>query len=210
MDGVGAINNREYGYIVPCSLAASTDVLSFGFGGNGGPTIKVSFSEFVTPVYNEDGSQPTFRNGRGPVCTWGLLPSGDASQPILLGDTFLRSAYVVYDLANNQIGMAQTNFNATGSNVVEISGTAIPSASATATLAAQQQDYTGHPLEQGHTKTGVAGAAPTGAVASPKFNLGVKSAGTALSPPRVDFALVAAGLAVMASMVFGGSFILLM
>jgi hypothetical protein len=37
-----------------------------------------------------------------------------------LGDTFLRSAYVVYDLANNEISLAQTNFNATGTNVVEI------------------------------------------------------------------------------------------
>lgn len=203
--GVGAINNANYGYIVPCSIAASPDVLSFSFGGNGGPTIKVPFSEFVTPIFNDDGSQPTFHNGGGAVCTWGLLPSGDASQPILLGDTFLRSAYVVYDLSNNQIGMAQTNFNATGTNVVAISGSAIPSATATATLPAQQQVYTGHPLVQGHTRTGSAGGAPTGAVASPKFNLGVKSAGTALSPPSRDFTFVATGLAVMVSMACGGS-----
>lgn len=38
----------------------------------------------------------------------------------LLGDTFLRSAYVTYDMANQQIGLAQSNPNATGSNVVEI------------------------------------------------------------------------------------------
>ena len=203
---------------MPCSLANSPDVFSFGFGGNGGPTIKVSFGEFVTPIYNDDGSQPTFRNGAGTVCTWGLLPSGDPSQPIILGDTFLRSAYVVYDLTNNQIGIAQTDFNATNSNVVQISGSEIPSATATATLAAQQQEYTGHPLEQGKTKTGAAGAAPTGVVMSPTFNLGVagatstgkKSAGTVLSPPRVDLTFVATGFAVMVSMVFGGSLIMLM
>lgn len=38
----------------------------------------------------------------------------------MLGDTFLRNAYVVYDLQNNQISLAQTNFNATDSNVREI------------------------------------------------------------------------------------------
>ncbi|KAL1836598.1 hypothetical protein VTJ49DRAFT_4887 [Mycothermus thermophilus] len=39
----------------------------------------------------------------------------------LLGDTFLRSAYVVYDLTHAQIGLAQANLNSTGSSVVELS-----------------------------------------------------------------------------------------
>jgi hypothetical protein len=37
-----------------------------------------------------------------------------------LGDTFLRSAYVVYDLTNDRVAMAQSLMNATRSNVVEI------------------------------------------------------------------------------------------
>ncbi|KAH6854976.1 aspartic peptidase domain-containing protein [Chaetomium sp. MPI-CAGE-AT-0009] len=41
----------------------------------------------------------------------------------LLGDTFLRSAYVVYDLAHYQIGLAQANLNSTTSTVVELSTT---------------------------------------------------------------------------------------
>ncbi|KAK3298497.1 aspartic peptidase domain-containing protein [Chaetomium fimeti] len=45
----------------------------------------------------------------------------------LLGDTFLRSAYVVYDLAHYQIGLAQANLNSTTSTVVELS-TAAPGA----------------------------------------------------------------------------------
>ena len=216
LSGVGAINNDEFGYIVPCSFGNSRDVFTFGFGGNGGASIAVSFGEFVSPVYNEDGSQPTFENGNGPVCTWNLLSSGDPSQPILLGDSFLRSAYVVYDLTNNQIGMAPTVFNSTETNVIEITGSAIPSATATATLAAQQQEYTGHPLEEGHTKTGAAGAGATGPTNVPTFNLGVagatstakKSAGMTLSPPTVDLSLIGGGLVVMASMVFGGSLIM--
>ncbi|KAK0729931.1 aspartic peptidase domain-containing protein, partial [Lasiosphaeris hirsuta] len=38
----------------------------------------------------------------------------------LLGDTFLRSAYVVYDLEHYQIGMAQANMNSTGTSIVEL------------------------------------------------------------------------------------------
>ncbi|CAK7273412.1 hypothetical protein SEPCBS119000_005640 [Sporothrix epigloea] len=38
----------------------------------------------------------------------------------LLGDSFLRSAYAVYDLTNNEIALAQANLNSTQSNVVEL------------------------------------------------------------------------------------------
>jgi hypothetical protein len=47
----------------------------------------------------------------------------------VLGDTFLRSAYVVYDLQNNQISLAQTDFNSTTTNVVEITASGVPGAS---------------------------------------------------------------------------------
>ncbi|KFY41714.1 hypothetical protein V494_02820, partial [Pseudogymnoascus sp. VKM F-4513 (FW-928)] len=68
--------------------------------------------------------------------------------PILFGDTFLRSAYVVYDLANNEIGLAQTDFNAKGSNIVEFAsmGAAIPQAPT-----ASGQDQIG----VSQTKTGI-------------------------------------------------------
>ncbi|KID89954.1 Peptidase A1 [Metarhizium guizhouense ARSEF 977] len=58
------------------------------------------------------------------ACLFGLGGSSaygvSDDQFYLLGDTFLRSAYVAYDMANQQIGLAQSNPNATGSNVVEI------------------------------------------------------------------------------------------
>lgn len=49
---------------------------------------------------------------------------------MILGDSFLRSAYVVYDLINNQAAIAQTNFNATDSNIVTFAslGAQVPSA----------------------------------------------------------------------------------
>ncbi|KAH8885673.1 acid protease, partial [Thozetella sp. PMI_491] len=55
----------------------------------------------------------------------------------LLGDTFLRSAYVVYDLSNAQIGIAPANLNSSDANVTELKGAA--SELATLTGVASQQ-----------------------------------------------------------------------
>ena len=60
-----------------------------------------------------------------PVCAIGILPS--SYKFALLGDTFLRNAYVVYDLENDQIALAQANANTTDSNIEAIVST-IPSA----------------------------------------------------------------------------------
>jgi len=55
----------------------------------------------------------------------------------LLGETFLRSAYVVYDLTHHQIGMAQANLNSTDVDIVEfkVEDTSIPTVTG---VAAQQ------------------------------------------------------------------------
>jgi len=60
------------------------------------------------------------------VCYFAIQPAG--SSPNILGQFFLRSAYVVYDLTNNRIGIAQSLFNATRSNIIEIGpgGASIP------------------------------------------------------------------------------------
>jgi hypothetical protein len=59
---------------------------------------------------------------------FGIAPTGAGTS--VLGDTFLRSAYVVYDLDNNEISLAQSAFNATTSNVIEITSAGVPGASA--------------------------------------------------------------------------------
>ncbi len=46
--------------------------------------------------------------------------SSEAPKFALLGDTFLRSAYVVYDLANQQLGLAPAYLNSDDSNVVAL------------------------------------------------------------------------------------------
>ncbi|KAL6721526.1 hypothetical protein ACLMJK_000630 [Lecanora helva] len=207
--GVGVEYDPDLGPIVPCSLSGSPAKVNFAFGGNGGPTIAVDLGEFVTPIYLEDGSQPHFRDGSGAVCGFGLLSS--ETGPILFGDTFLRSAYVVYDLTNNQIGMAPTNFNATAANVVEISGSSIPSATATATGVAVTQTYTGIP-QQTLEATKKGGAQETGGRHSPTFNLGGsatgKSAAVPLGAPRIEATTMVTGLVCLLSFVMGSTLML--
>lgn len=109
---------------VPCSLASSTSTLDFTFSD---PVIQVDMNEMIIPVTTASGRTVTFADGT-PACIFGIAPAG--SGIAVLGDTFLRSAYLVYDLVNNEISIAQTNFNATTNNVVEIgTGTdAVPDA----------------------------------------------------------------------------------
>jgi hypothetical protein len=82
--------------------------LDFTFSADG-PTISVPINELVLAMGVSRGEE---------VCILGIGPAGDSIS--VLGDTFLRSAYVVYDLENNQIALAQTVFNSTQSSIQEI------------------------------------------------------------------------------------------
>jgi hypothetical protein len=85
--------------------------------------------ELVLPL-TSGGEAPQFTSGSyagQDACEFGIQ---NITGTYLLGDTFLRSAYVVYDLINNEIGIAATDFNSTETNVVPFasSGATIPSA----------------------------------------------------------------------------------
>lgn len=113
---VGATYDSSEGVAyVPCSLAdKANSSVTFQFSS---PSITVGVDELVLDLVTASGKRPTFRNGQT-ACLFGIAPAGSGTN--VLGDTFLRSAYVVYDLDNNQISLAQTVFNATASNVLEI------------------------------------------------------------------------------------------
>jgi hypothetical protein len=87
--------------------------------------------------------------------------SDAAGSTAVLGDTFLRSAYVVYDLQNNQISLAQTDFNATGSNVVEITAGGVPGATMVASPVSTLSVSTGGARGPEVTAVSIAAAAPT-------------------------------------------------
>lgn len=153
---VGAVyQEQEQVAFVDCRLAEVTANMTFTFSN---PNIVVPISELVLDMLQITGRRPTFSNGVD-ACLFGIAPAAGGTH--VLGDTFMRSAYIVYDLDNNQISLAQTRFNATSSNVLEI-GTgknAVPSA------------------------VGVASpVAATDGISSSGGSSGSGSAGTALSP----------------------------
>jgi hypothetical protein len=91
---------------VDCSLGDEKGSLEFDFSG---VKISVQLSELVIVAQISRGQ---------PICILGIGPAGNTVA--VLGDTFLRSAYVVYDLENNEISLAQTNFNPGRQNIQEI------------------------------------------------------------------------------------------
>ena len=144
--------SREQTALVNCSLANEDITLDFTFTS---PTISVPISELIIGSDSSeslDRQDPNAQPGEDPLdsgsseeslCIFGIAPSEGSTA--VLGDTFLRSAYVVYDLANNEISLAQTNFNATDSHVSEIgTGTAsVPDATPVVSAIQAQVSQTG-------------------------------------------------------------------
>lgn len=126
----------------------------------------MSVSEFLMDLGTDGSGKPFKFHSTGQVaCELGFEAA--QGRPILLGDTFLRSAYVVYDLDNNEVSIAQTNFNSGQQNVLEIQAgpRGVPSVASTASMASISQTATGVQTVQ----TAGIGGSPTqdlGSVAS--------------------------------------------
>lgn len=111
--------------LVDCRLVSSGLVLTFRF--NNAATITVPADELVIDAFDQDEipDDVPFEE----TCLFGIQSSGSANSGgsaaqasyALLGDTFLRSAYVVYDIDNRQVGLAPANLNSTKSDVQELS-----------------------------------------------------------------------------------------
>jgi hypothetical protein len=131
---------------VDCRLADQQGSLDFNFSG---VIISVPVNELVIVAAVSRGQ---------PVCILGIGPAGDSVS--VLGDTFLRSAYVVYDLAENTISLAQTNFNATTEKIQEIAKgkEGVPNASLVQNAVSTAAVGTGGPRVNSPTVTGSAGS----------------------------------------------------
>ncbi|PHH80755.1 hypothetical protein CDD80_7292 [Ophiocordyceps camponoti-rufipedis] len=144
---VGARWDSQVGLaLLPCSYANHPGHFSFRFAGSSGPRVNVSMNELVVPYTSGEAAKFESGSYRGQsACAIGIL--NQTGPPYLLGDTFLRSAYVVYDLSNNEIGIAPTNFNTSKSNVVAFpsNGAAIPSATAVPNDLTRSQPQPDHP-----------------------------------------------------------------
>lgn len=148
-DAVNAqYDERQQAAVVSCDLASRGVNMTFRFADS--VSIDVPIDELVLNTQsNTQGSSQG-----SDACQFGIAPAGQDT--IILGDTFLRSAYVVFDIDNNEISLAQSRMNATNSDIVEI-GTgpnAVPSA-ATATGGVTSSETSAAPTS---TETGDEGA----------------------------------------------------
>ncbi|KAK9463278.1 aspartic peptidase domain-containing protein, partial [Lipomyces oligophaga] len=110
----GAVYNDTTGlYTRDCSVRDSTGSFDFEFDG---ATMKVQFRDMFQPVTNDD--LPVYNDEGQPLCEMLVYSSLEGSS--ILGDSFLRSVYVVYDLQHDLIGLAQTRFNSTDSKIYPI------------------------------------------------------------------------------------------
>lgn len=98
-DDVGAQEDSQSGLlVVDCSAASASNKVEFAFNG---VTIAVPMSQFVL----QDGNS----------CVLGVMAlQAGSGITALLGDTFLRNAYVVFDQTNMKINMAQ--YSSCGTN----------------------------------------------------------------------------------------------
>jgi hypothetical protein len=156
-------------YLVPCSLSDGNGTINYSFGGEGGITIQVPLANIVGGL---EYSSEEFDDRSG-GCQLAMGTAGDSGGFSILGDSFLRSAYAVFDLENKVAALAQADENkASTSNIVVIpTGTAIPSATATATA-------TGTQLTEIPVETQIPEPSSSGSLilaGTPTFNLGISS-----------------------------------
>lgn len=111
--------------LVTCTLLEVDVSVVYYFGGEGGPSITVPLSAMLEPL---DGI--TVGDGT-PAC---LLYMRAAPEPsdYILGDSFMRSGYFVYDLDNNLAALAQAKLDVTEEAITAIpAGTEIPGCTST-------------------------------------------------------------------------------
>ncbi|KAI5968838.1 SAP8 [Candida theae] len=85
-------------YFIDCNSNQGTASFTF----DNGAQISVPLSEFI--LQNSDGS-----------CIWGLQSADSHNVPPILGDNFLRHAYVVYNLDKETISLAQVKYTSASS-----------------------------------------------------------------------------------------------
>lgn len=105
--------------LVPCNLKRRNLNITFEFGGWNGPKISVPIHEFVSHHHYKHAPG----HHKGHQCVFEL--GGWDRDAAILGDTFLRSTYLVYDLENKRIAMAQSK-NTEDSSIQPITNETIP------------------------------------------------------------------------------------
>ncbi|KAK4232274.1 putative candidapepsin-8 precursor [Podospora fimiseda] len=134
-------------HLVDCAYLDREPNFQISFQFNDTATIVIPIRELVLNVLGNNKVDPSIPFKRS--CLLGIQSTDifetqgivKQSNFTLLGDTFLRSAYVVFDLSHYQIGLAQANLNSSTTSIVELKAheTTLPSATG---VAAQQTTST--------------------------------------------------------------------
>lgn len=122
VDRLGAVYYPQYGVFFVPTINDSTPSLSFNFSG---ANIVVPVSEYITQasLFTPDLTPTPY------ILT--VFKSSLVRGYVILGDTFMRSAYVVFDLTDNQIAIAQADHS---TPTISLSPTISSSSSATSTF----------------------------------------------------------------------------
>ena len=110
---------------VPCAEGKLDSALEFGFGGSSGSKICVPYSELIYAFGAPSNIGLVTATDSTLLCYLSVI--GTDYTIILLGDTFLRSANLVYDVNNLQVSMAKARYDVDEEHIVEIpAGTSLP------------------------------------------------------------------------------------
>lgn len=99
-----------------CSDVNDDDSITLTFGGQ--VDITVPASQFIVPIYNRSTNAAYEYSNGADQCIFMIAPSKGTGMGFdTLGDAILRSMYVVFDLDNAQLSIAQANLNSTSSDI---------------------------------------------------------------------------------------------
>ncbi|KAI0018897.1 aspartic peptidase domain-containing protein [Xylariomycetidae sp. FL0641] len=124
---VGATYDGDKGYpTLPCSMKNSSGSFVIGLDGVEGPRIQIPMSQLVA---DDSTSGSSTSQNSDAQCEF-LVRNNTDPFNFWLGQPFLLSAYVVFDLYNGQMGVAPAKHDSTETNIVpfEVHGAPIPSA----------------------------------------------------------------------------------
>ena len=226
LDYFGAVNDPNFQQpLVSCNLANADAQFVYQFGGSSGPRISIPVADLVEPHLEGQGFSVRFRDGSD-ACLLGVMATSEDF--LLLGDTFLRSAYVVYDLESKTIALAQSRLNVSTSNVQEITGDTIPGVqtvvpslalprpthTASAILGPQETginepdpNFNGQLTENAGTASFTVGPHSTSTSSSSGGSSGSHSAASNGKTPSMAAAYLICGAVSLLSVLFGGLFV---
>lgn len=112
------------GTYVNCDAAKNHDGVNFAFK-FAGKTIYLPVEDIILDLYSKSQKRALQRTIGDAAANWNgvcvlAFQREYAGIPLLLGDPFLRNAYVVYDQDRETIALAQAKFNSSKSNIVEV------------------------------------------------------------------------------------------